>query len=115
MSSKLVKKQLSSILNSAEKSQITSSDQKTKRSKTGQKTLKKQQKKAKQKQGPSTEAIRRANLQYFSKTAKPAAATQDLLAQALRSRGAVNNSAAAAAPVDNEDDYVGSGVDDGFF
>lgn len=116
MSSKLVKKQLGSILASVvEKSQITT-NQKTKRSKTDQKKLKKKQKQAKQKQGPSVEAVRRANLQYFSQTAKPAAATQDLLAQALRSRGAGSGSAAAAAaPVQKEDEYSGYEVDDGLF
>ncbi|KAG7668088.1 hypothetical protein NADE_005128 [Nannochloris sp. 'desiccata'] len=114
MSSKLVKKQLGTILASAvEKSQITA-DQKTKRSKTDQKKLRKQQKQAKQKRGPSVEAVRRANLQYFSQTAKPAATTQDLLAQALRSRGAGSGSA-SAAPVEKEADYFGFGVNDGLF
>lgn len=100
MSSKLVKKQLGTILAGAvEKSQITS-QQKPKKNKVEQKKLKKQQKQVKkEKRGPNVEAVRRANLQYFSQTAKPAAATQVLLAQALRSRGA-----SAAAPVTTQDD-----------
>ena len=110
MSSKLVKKQLGTILAGAvEKSQITSYQQKPKKSKTDQKKLRKQQKQAKQKRGPSAEAVRIANLQYFSQTAKPASATQDLLAQALRSRGAT---ARVAAPVvEEQDDYLNYGDD----
>jgi hypothetical protein len=107
MSSKLVKKQLGTILAGAEKKPHIASDQKAKKSKTkDQKKLRKQIKQAKQKRGPSTEAVRRANLHYFSQTAKPAAATQDLLAQALRSRGA----GSAAAPAEKKDDFYG---DDG--
>jgi hypothetical protein len=112
MSSKLVKKQLGTILAGAvEKSQIPKipSDQKAKKkSKADQKKLRKQHKQAKQQRGPNVEAVRRANLQYFSQTTKPAAATQDLLAQALRSRGA----GIAPAPVSKEDDYLDYGDDD---
>jgi hypothetical protein len=109
MSSKLVKKQLGTILAGAvEKSQITS-QQKTKKSKTDRKKLKIQQKQAIKERGPSVEAVRRANLQYFSQTTKPAAATQDLLAQALRSRGAAAGS--TGARVEKEDEYGGDDAD----
>lgn len=99
MSTKLVKKQLGSILAGAvEKSQSTSQQP----SKTNRR-----QKKAKRKakknieRGPTAEVVRRTNLQYFAQTTKPSSATQDLLAQALLARGG----AAAPAPPEHDDEF----------
>ena len=97
MSTKLVKKQLGSILAGAiENSQATS--QQPSKAKRRQQKAKRKSKKVTER-GPNKELVRRTNLQYFTQTSKPSSTTQDLLAQALRSRGA----AAQAPPQDDED------------
>ena len=95
MSSKLVKKQLGSLL-AVEKTQIAS--QKQLKNKTNRR-----KKKTKTQKNPTAEiaealAVRRANLQYFTKT-QPTDKTKDLLVQVLRARGG-----ASAPPIENQNE-----------
>ncbi len=109
MSSKLVKKQLSSVLAGAvDKSRNPTSQTAPAKAKRRQRKPKKGPKGAAAK-GPSAEAIRAANLQYYKETARPSAATQELLAKAL----AVCGGPAAAAAQPQDDDEFGD--DDIFF
>lgn len=101
MSSKLVKKQLSSVLAGAvEKSRNPASQPAPVKSKRRQRKSKTGGK-ARAASKPSAEAVRAANLEYFKQTARASAATQDLLAQALRICG--GGGAAAEQPQDDDD------------
>ena len=111
MSSKLVKKQLGSILAGAvEKSTGASHKQHSNKSKRRQNNLKSQNK-VKKERGSSKDAIRRANLQYYTQTSKPSAATKDLWAKVLTARGV----AQAAPTVDATDEEFDFGDDGAFF
>lgn len=81
MSTKLVKKQLSSIIaETIDKSALAEKQQKL------PKTKQKKSKKKTNTNASNPKALKRANLHYLIATAKPSAALQDVLAQALSKR-----------------------------